>query len=59
MIKYNSKNYDQVFQSEAIKWWRTLSINQMKEFERKYQTFGMATLSEIANIYNLEILSKF
>ena len=55
MIKYNPKHYDKVFQSEAIKWWRTLSINEQKAYEKKYSTImGSALKSEIAAIYDGE-----
>lgn len=40
---------------EAHAWWRSLSINEMKAFEKKHKTiFGMATASEIVAIYKAE-----
>ena len=39
----------------ALKWWRSLSINEMKSFERKYKSiYDMASVSEIAAIHEAE-----
>lgn len=57
MIAYNEKHYDVSFQNKASVWWRTLSINKMKELERKHGTLSyMATASEVAAIYDKEML---
>jgi|LSQX01.2.fsa_nt_gb hypothetical protein len=49
----NPLYYDKAFQAEANAWWRTLSINEMKAYERQFQTImGMALPSEIAKIYH-------
>lgn len=41
--------------TEANKWWRSLSINEMKALEQKYKTiYGIATPSEIQEIYKKE-----
>ena len=40
---------------DAYIWWRSLSINEMKAFEKKHKTiFGMALPSEIVAIYKAE-----
>jgi len=57
MINY--QYYDVKFQTMAICWWRTLSINQMKAFEKKHSVIGdMASDSEIAYIWDVEINGK-
>lgn len=49
----NEKYYNKDFQSKALKWWRTLSINEQKAFEKKLPIMGdNARHSEIAEIYN-------
>ena len=52
----NPKHYfDKEFRAEALKWWRTLSTNQQKAFEKKYKTiYGAAMRHEIAEIYDGE-----
>jgi hypothetical protein len=57
-MTYNPKYYDQDFQQESNKWWCTLSINQMMAFEKKYNLLHHALPSEIAEIYDREILTK-
>lgn len=55
MIKYDPKHYQKDFQTKANAWWRTLSINEMKAFERQYKVAGsMALPSDIAAIYSLQ-----
>lgn len=57
MIKDNdsvSKYHYKVYQAEAIKWWRCLSINQQRGLEKKHGAFGQASSIEIARIYDLE-----
>ena len=54
----NMKYYQKEFQAEALRWWRTLSINEMKAFEKQYKIVGYRALrSEIAEIYDSEIIS--
>ena len=53
----NSKYYNKAFQAKAFQWWHSLSINQMKTFERLYgisRFCRMAIASEIAEIYDHE-----
>ncbi len=51
----NLKHYQKDFQAEAIAWWRTLSINEMKAYEKANGIVGrMARNSEIAEIYDNE-----
>jgi hypothetical protein len=53
MIK--PKYYNRDFQSVAMKWWRSLSINEQKAFEKKHGTiYGRAIRSEIAEIFDKE-----
>ena len=43
----------------ANMWWRSLSINEMKEFEKKYKTiYGVALPSEIQKIYSRESINR-
>ena len=52
-----AKYYDKAFQAKAFQWWRSLSINEMKSFERQYgisRFCRMAIASEIAEIYDHE-----
>lgn len=59
MNTYNPKYYNKDLQREAIKWWATLSINEMKALENKYKTiYGIATNSEIAEIMELLMAAK-
>jgi hypothetical protein len=52
----NPKHYNKTFQAFAWDWWSTLSINEMKAFEKKHGIiFDMALPSEIARIYDLEV----
>ena len=57
MIKYDPKHYfDKPFRVLANRWWRTLSINEMKSFEKKHGIIShMAGQSEIAAIYDAEV----
>lgn len=58
-MKYNPKHYNKAFQAEALQWWRTLSINEMKALEAKHQViYRPAPRSEIAAIYDLEMLAN-
>jgi len=47
-------------ETKAFKWWRSLSINEMKQYEEKYKNtlyiIGHATNNDIVKIYNKEIL---
>ena len=53
MKTVNLKHYQKDFQSAALRWWSTLSINEMKAFERAHGIVGrMARKSEIAAIYD-------
>lgn len=57
----NMKYYARTFQNEANKWWRTLSINEMKAFEKKHNAIrigGVTLPSSIAEIYDNEVLNK-
>lgn len=39
-----------------MNWWRSLSINEQKAFEKKYETTkGYAIRSEIAEIFDMEV----
>lgn len=51
------KYYDRAFQAEAGRWWNSLSINEMKRLEKKHELIGHAGSSDIARIYDQEILS--
>lgn len=54
-FKYNPRHYDKKFQNSAYNWWCSLSINEMKSLENKYNTiYGAAMPSEIAAIYEIE-----
>ena len=57
-IAYNPKHYQKDFQTEAMRWWSgTLSINEMKAFEKKHGIiYDRAMPSEIAAIYDAEIV---
>jgi len=53
----NLKYYQEEFQSKAMQWWRTLSINEQKAFEKKYQAVvinGLALGSYIAEMFDKE-----
>jgi len=58
MCEIMNKYYDKEFQAKAWQWWRTLSINEMKEFERKHGLISMAVASDIARIYDREVLGS-
>ena len=52
----NPLYYNKAFQAEALKWWGTLSINEMKAFEDKYHAIHRpATPGTIAEIYDHEV----
>lgn len=50
----NSLYYDKQFQSKANVWWNTLSINEMKAFEKQFFSAhqGFAIPSQVAEIYH-------
>lgn len=49
----NLKHYNKDFQNKAMTWWRTLSINQQKEYEKAHGIiYDMALRSEVAAIYD-------
>jgi hypothetical protein len=51
----NPKYYTKEFQSFAMAWWKSLSINEQKAFEKKHGTiYGSAIPSEIAEIFDKE-----
>lgn len=52
----NPKFLDKSFQAEALKWWRTLSINEQKALHTKYNAllFSQILPHEIARIYDAE-----
>lgn len=51
------KYYDKEFQGKANLWWRTLSTNEQKAFEKKYNTIDRSRVrpSEVAEIYDHEV----
>lgn len=53
----NLKYYhDKDFQAEAARWWRSLSINEMKAFENKYKVvYRPALPQDVAEIYDKEV----
>lgn len=56
-MRYDPKYYDKTFQAQAYRWWRNLSINQMKGYERQYgiSQFNRSALpSEVAEIFDRE-----
>ena len=55
--KIYNKYYDKQFQAKANQWWQSLSINEMKSFEAKHKTTSPAIASDIARIYDYEVLS--
>ncbi len=50
------KNYDKSFQDRASVWWFTLSIEEREALEKKYKTSYRASASEVAAIYDQELL---
>lgn len=66
----NPKFYNEEFQKEAWRWWRSLSINQQNEFKKKYIGFSFefngvmvhstleATGPRVAEIYEGEVNNK-
>ena len=53
----NPKYYVKEFQVKANAWWRTLSINEQKAFEKKHKAIvinGLALKSDIAMMFDKE-----
>jgi hypothetical protein len=51
----NYEWYNKDFQRQSFPWWRSLSINQQKELEKKHKTiYGSATPQEVAMIWDKE-----
>jgi hypothetical protein len=50
---YNYKASDEEI-NEALAWWRNLSINQMKEFEKKYGLWPMPGFRQVHQVWEEE-----
>lgn len=58
-LEYHPKHHKKEYQFEAYRWWRTLSINEMKAFEKKHETiYGPAMPCEVAAIYEIESINE-
>lgn len=53
----DTKYLDKEFQHKALKWWRGLSLNEMRRFEEVYKALrvaGVTSIHDIAKIYDNE-----